>query len=208
MSWQYKLVRCKPPQIKHWHFFSAPSGQIWCWGQKKLALFRGSLLFSLGGWLALFRGSLQIVGQHYYMAEMSLQLAQRLGLISAKLFFCTIATKPFQFRGLLELANEPGTPTALCKGMAIVNPGSKARSLFCPSPRSKYVAQHYSQSVMLRPGHYNCDQAHGVAAHDGFRAGDAWDKGEAFGEQAGARQGGRQAPILRAEVQITHLGGL
>jgi hypothetical protein len=67
------------------------------------------------------------------MAEMSLQLAQRLGLISAKLF---------QFRGLLELANEPGTPTALCKGMAIVNPGSNARSLFCPSPRSKYVAQH------------------------------------------------------------------
>ena len=45
--------------------FSAPSGQIWGWGQKKLALFRGSLLFSLGVWLALFRGSLQIVGQHY-----------------------------------------------------------------------------------------------------------------------------------------------
>jgi len=62
------------------------------------------------------------------MAEMSLQLAQRLGLISAKLF---------QFRGWLELANEPGTPTALCKGMAIVNPRLQGEVLFLPKSTIK-----------------------------------------------------------------------
>jgi hypothetical protein len=43
---------------------SAPSGQILVKGQKKLALFRGHLLFVWGLWLALFRVDLKIVGQH------------------------------------------------------------------------------------------------------------------------------------------------
>ena len=45
-------------------FMSAPSGQIWVWGQKSLALFRGHLLFILVVWLALFRVGLKFVGQH------------------------------------------------------------------------------------------------------------------------------------------------
>ena len=48
-------------------FFQPHLGKSGLRAKKKLALFRGSLLFSLGVWLALFRGSLQIVGQHYSM---------------------------------------------------------------------------------------------------------------------------------------------
>ena len=37
-------------------------------GPKKIALFRGHLINFLGLWLALFRGGLKIVGQHYLRA--------------------------------------------------------------------------------------------------------------------------------------------
>ena len=70
------------------------------------------------------------------MAEMSLQLAQRLRLISAKLFL-NDCYKPFQFRGLLDIANEPGTPTALCKGMAIINPGLQGEVFVLPKSTIK-----------------------------------------------------------------------
>ena len=55
----------KATSNKAWTIFSAPSRQIWVWGQNKIAFFSGNCFFRLGVWLALFRVHLQIVGQHY-----------------------------------------------------------------------------------------------------------------------------------------------
>ena len=70
------------------------------------------------------------------MAEMSLPLAQRLGLIPALLFLHDVY-KPFQFRGFLELANKVGKPTALCKGMVAINPSLQGEVLVLPKSTIK-----------------------------------------------------------------------